>query len=54
MNGVTNPNKRNKLPRNPVFIVSKYFVHGKKLKAGIFYQNTLRPYSSRIPIGAVS
>jgi len=54
LKGVTNPGVRNKLPRKPVFIVSKYFVHGKRLKSGIFHHNTLRPYSSKIPIGPVS
>jgi hypothetical protein len=29
-------------------------VHGKRLKSGIFYNNTLRPYSSRTPVGPVS
>ena len=52
--GVTNPGVRDKLPRSPVFIISKYFVHGKNLKSGIFHNNQLRPYSSRIPIGPVS
>ena len=51
---MNNPWQRNKLPRHPVFIVSKYFVHGKRLKSGIFYNNTLRPYSSRTPVGPVS
>jgi hypothetical protein len=54
LEGVSNPWERNKMPRKPVFIVSKYFVHGKRLKSGIFHQNTLRPYSSKIPIGPVS
>nr|QBH22546.1 EF hand family protein [Philasterides dicentrarchi] len=45
LDGVTNPQIRDKQCRNPVFIVSKEFVKGKQLQTGIYVDNHIRPFN---------
>lgn len=45
LNGVTNPNVRDKQYRIPVFIVSKDFVKGMDLQSAIGTAVTIRPYA---------
>lgn len=46
MDGVTNPDERDKQFRIPVFLIAKDFANGLNLKTGIYADGKIRPYSN--------
>ena len=45
LDGVTNPEDRDKQHRTPIFLIAKDFANGVELKTGIYVDGKLRPYT---------